>query len=331
MSRVLTLTLAMSALASVLFGQTPELKLEGEAKWEFGRRDQGEKDERVFKLRNPGDVELRISKIGVTCGCIRVEPVRGTIPAGGEMSFTAFLDTTRVAGKIAKDIYIESDAPAQRRLSISVSGEIVPQWWLMPRSLNFGELEKGQGGERELRVFVRKGRDLKLNRLVSTSPFVTQEVEPFGTKDDEEHGYVIRVRVSPKAPAGRPLRAHVTVNVESKYKKSEHFSVHADIRGPLEIRPKRIPFGAVKKGKTVTKSVGIRLRNGKDLVIEKIFCSDPQVSWKSVEVRKGEAFRLDFTLTPDGKRTQIAGFVHVRTNVDGQRIIKLPYRSAVRP
>jgi Protein of unknown function (DUF1573) len=326
----LVVLLAASASISVR-AQGAQIKLIGEAKWDFGEREQGEQETRIFRLENPGDEDLDITKIGVTCGCVRVEPVRANIPPKGSIEVKAFLDTTRVAGKISKEIYIRSNASDQARITIPVRGEVLPLWWIDNRGVNFGEVDQGSGATQTVKLMVRKGRDLKLKRITSSSPHVTHVVKAFGKADDEEHGYEIELRLAPEAPAGKPLRAHIAFETDAKYKAKGFITAFAEVMGPIEIRPRRIPFGAVKRGKTVTKSVGIIRRKGQGMVIEKVFCSDPQVTWDVVEVKKGEVFRIDFTLTPKGKRTQVAGFVHVKTNVEGQRIIKLPYRAAIRP
>ncbi|MEZ6196282.1 MAG: DUF1573 domain-containing protein [Planctomycetota bacterium] len=332
MLRPLVSTLLALLLAGLAAAQTPKIVIEGEARWDFGRLEQGEKREMTFVIRNPGDAELVIDKIGVTCGCVSVKETQARVPAGGRYEVVASLDSTRVAGVIAKEIFLTSNAPGRPRISIEVKGEILSPWWIVGGTgIVFGELDAGVVTTRSLRIQVRRGLDLELKRLYSSSPNVLAEAVPFGKPEDEEHGFELRLTVDGKAPAGRTLRADVSFELNAKYKTNGFVTVHAEIKGPLIVSPDRIPFGGIKRGETATKVVRIEKRKGDGLVIEKVFCSDKQVSWTVKEVAAGRAFAITFTLTPEAGKTQISGRVHVKTNDPQQGLIVLPYRAAIRP
>ncbi len=320
----------VGALLLVTPGLAQKAVIQLDAKeWDFGDRLQGEVEKKTVVVKNLGDADLVIKKVGVTCGCVGAKIDARTIAPGTSTQLRLSLNTGRVSGKIHKYVYIESNADGKTKVMFPVRGTVQPLWWLSTRSLNFGVVEEGATPELTFRVHVLPGHAIPLARVQTTSGHLEARSEPFGDVDGE-HGYVVHVRLGPKLPTSTFVGA-VQVRMRCKIRELDQLTVSARVQGPVRISPDRVSFGAVPSGQSKTVSVTVECTDGTPLEIKKIVCTDKQISSTIQEIEAGKKYRVDVTIKPVRRVRRAVGRFYVMTNHPKQRMIPVGYRASIIP
>ncbi|MEE9392917.1 MAG: DUF1573 domain-containing protein [Planctomycetota bacterium] len=309
-------------------GDWPRLEL-SEDHWDFGDRDQGTRAKKTFVLKNTGKKALEIRRVGVTCGCLKLEMAPTTIKPGEERKLEVNLDLSQVVGKISKHVIIDSNSYGFTRCLIPIRGKSIPIWWLEPSNINFGRVNAGTSITKKFRLHIRPGLKLKIEKIKSSHALAKVTATPFG-KTEEAHGYDIAVTLDPTIRPG-PFRASISVTVKNDIKSFATVALHADVMGAIRVTPRRISFGGVSRGNEVQRELDIvKLRN-KDLIVSRAQCSDPRVKLELEELEKGRRYRLYITFKAEGKSTHASGRIIIYTNDKDQPVLRVNYQGAIRP
>ncbi len=328
MPRLLPVLLGALLLVAPGLAQKAVIQLDAK-EWQFGDKLQGEIEKKTVVVKNLGDANLVIKKVGVTCGCVGATIDARTIAPGASTQLHLSVNTGRVSGKIHKYVYIESNADGKSKVMFPVRGTVQPLWWLSTRNLNFGVVEEGATPELTFRVHVLAGHEIPLARVQTTSGHLETRFEPFG-EIDGEHGYVIHVRLGPKLPTAMFVGA-VQVRMLCKIHELDQLTVSARVQGPVRIAPDRVSFGAIPSGQGKTVSIMVECTDGTSLEIKKIVCTDKQISYAVREIDAGKKYRVDVTIKPVRKVRRAAGRFYIMTNHPKQRMIPVGYRASIIP
>lgn len=117
--------LVAGSLSSAFSAQPkPKLKVIPEF-WDLGKIKGGSSYNLTYKVYNSGKAPLKISNVRASCGCTNVNiSTREVLPsryATVEATFTS----GSMAGKVEKNIYIESNAPSQEIVTVKIKGEVI--------------------------------------------------------------------------------------------------------------------------------------------------------------------------------------------------------------
>lgn len=322
----------LTTIASILLvtatarGQQPrpQLSLSME-KWNFGTVDQGYKSTREVVVTNNTDQAVRIAKIGVTCGCIKASIDEYDLAPRGRATMTVRLDTTLKTGRIQKSVYVETKKGL--KTFMPVSGTIIPVWWCQSNAVNLGEVDQDEGGSGKLRILVARGKEVKITGLECPSGRVTAEAVPF--EEGDQHGYDVIVRLAPQSPVGI-FQSSLKIVTDFASLPSTTVGVHARVVGAITVDPPRATFGAIKVGDQRTLTLTVRKRKGDGLVLEKVICTDGQITTEFTEKEPGKVWEIRVTAKPNGKSRRIGGRLFIRTNDLHQRMLPVFYHASVR-
>ncbi len=308
--------------------QGPRLKL-SETVWDFGTRDQGEKDRKIVYLENTGDAVLVIKKVTTSCGC--VEPVleSGTqIGPGHREPLVLNLDTNKGEGEIAKVITVESSDPRQPKAMISIRGTILPIWSLDVHTLNFGEVKNGDHVTKTVRMKVRKGFDVKLKDVqFMPSDKIACTRRPFKAKNGD-YGWDLEISLVGKMETGG-FEGIVLVSTDFEARPQRGFRVTADIVSSTRVTPSRLSFGILKPGQKKTITVRVQKMLGGGLRIVDTVAKDSHVVCETTEVDPGKVYSVAVTLTAGAASGDIRGQIEIGLDEPGWRLVKLPYYAKV--
>lgn len=121
-----------------------------------------------LKVFNRGKAPLHIIDIRSSCACTRgtIAENRATIPAGGD----SFIDVTvfpeRVPGFFSqKTLSILSNDAMHPTIEVKVKAHIDPEFDLIPESLDFGEIKKGETVQRTVLLRQRASYPVELGEI----------------------------------------------------------------------------------------------------------------------------------------------------------------------
>jgi hypothetical protein len=138
-----------------------------EKEFDFGQIGQGVPVEHTFEIFNRGDAELILGEIRSSCTCLTAIAAATRIAAGRKVQIKTKLNTTDQSGKVHKKIYITSNDPETRTLSLSFEGEVVPDLEVVPRSLRLGEINKGERVVRDFSITIREPQMVKIKSVTA--------------------------------------------------------------------------------------------------------------------------------------------------------------------
>ncbi len=132
-----------------------------------------ESRESVFALRNTLERPVNLLRVRSSCSCAIVDFTPCTIAPGQDASVSVSIPQNTLSGRFSKAVYVETDAPGQEFLELTVSGTAVPAVEVQPkREVYLGRLEAGKP-----RTF--------MFRLVPASPGMSPKLLPADEGDGQ--------------------------------------------------------------------------------------------------------------------------------------------------
>ncbi len=92
--------------------------------YDFGEILEGLAVVHTFVVQNVGDEPLTIDDIRVSCGCTTTSLAKSTLEPGESVDLEVTFDTAGFGGKMAKNIYVESNDPATPKLALQLTGTV---------------------------------------------------------------------------------------------------------------------------------------------------------------------------------------------------------------
>jgi Protein of unknown function (DUF1573) len=92
---------------------------------EYGKIKKGEDGTRYFTITNKGDKPLQIIKATAGCGCTTPQAPTEPIAPGASAKVKVGYDTNRV-GNFNKNVDLETNDPVNPKLTLFISGEVLP-------------------------------------------------------------------------------------------------------------------------------------------------------------------------------------------------------------
>jgi len=262
---------------SVASGAKPKIKFDHK-EYDFGDSIGVDKIDHIFTFRNEGDADLVVDKVTTTCGCTAALVSEKVIPPGktGEIKTTFTFGGRK--GKQTKSIYVYSNDPSDSKVTLTITGNIVPPFDVEPASVmlrDSGDMSSktvkiSQTMPEELSVI---GIEKKLN-MVETA---LKEEPPV----DGKKRYSLEISLKSDVPVGQHFET-ITVITNSSIKPRTEIPVRISILGDIQANPSRIYLGSVSPGQEIVRQFTVTNSKGKPFAIE------------SVEVDN-----KDFKVTPD--------------------------------
>ncbi|MBN1865351.1 MAG: DUF1573 domain-containing protein [Victivallales bacterium] len=145
--KVLLYVCCMSAMFAVAYAadaEAPTISVQGDSEIDFGAYPAKLRKEVAFIIRNTGGGVLKIGRIRKTCGCAGAQIDRTEIPSGEHATLKAVIIEDSIYGPYRKNVYVESNDPARRFLTLTLSGNAMPLVSVMPSdTLYAGILQSG--------------------------------------------------------------------------------------------------------------------------------------------------------------------------------------------
>ncbi|MHC4067825.1 MAG: DUF1573 domain-containing protein, partial [Planctomycetota bacterium] len=186
---------------------------------DLGLIREGKKADAVFLLENHGDADLIISKVKGSCGCttVKLTEEEKVIPPGGSQKVVTTFNSRNRPGKQTKSVTVYSNDPAEPRLPLKLTVEVVRLVQIMPGAhLNFRNARRGEQIVRDLRVLpVKAGGRLDIVSFEVSGGALTFTTEPI--ERGELSGYRMRFTVNQDAPLGELVATgELTVKVDEE-------------------------------------------------------------------------------------------------------------------
>ena len=134
--------------------------------FDLGRFPAWKAQAKTFTIRNTGESAVHLLLVRSSCSCLAADFQPSTLEAGQETAVTVTIPANSVSGDFSKAVFLETGAPGQEFLKLTVSGTAIPAVEVQPKSEVY--LGRLQPGEERVCVF----------RLIPASPEMSLRLLP---------------------------------------------------------------------------------------------------------------------------------------------------------
>lgn len=164
---------------------------------DLGRFPAWKSQTQTFAVRNTGESTVHLLRVRSSCGCLAADFQPCTLEAGQKTAVTVTIPANSVSGEFSKTVFLETDAPGQEFLKLTVSGTAVPAVEVQPkREVYLGRLEAGKPHS-------------FMFRLVPASPGMSPKLLPADegegqadaalSRDDNDGSFTLELTFTPDA------------------------------------------------------------------------------------------------------------------------------------
>ena len=226
---------------------------------DFGERHQGEELSHTFEVTNQTDAPVTIIKAVSSCSCTVVgEDGRlpdSAIPPHGTLRIPIRFHTGSAqevaSGRIVVFYRLEADpadSPSKRFFPLQLRADVIPDYRVTPRELDFGEIDglSTQRVTRTLRVTPEAAKNVVIKQVRTTSGFLTARTL---AKEGDDPGFDIEVSLDVSGFAeSRSLNGSLVISTDSKQLPEAVVGVRAEYLAPATIDPTMIVIGSDQEG-----------------------------------------------------------------------------------
>lgn len=237
---------------------------------EFGRMTNAETKHHRFTFVNAGDQPLTIEAVVPKCGCTKPTWERNKTYQPGESGFIDVDFTPPTGGHQAKAIVVKSNAiwPADV-FNIRVIGNVESVLSFSPKTIDFGELRRGEPWEKEVKIVA----DAKATIFEKVAPRVPGVTGTFLGDAPHRGEVTMKIVVDPKSPWGSIRGGLLMIDTRGKddvgteLTKSLPFRILGVIVDEIRADEYIFQMGTIRPGNPFTSSVFLSHEAGKPIEV----------------------------------------------------------------
>jgi hypothetical protein len=183
-----------------------------------------------FLIKNQGEADLHIHNIKPSCDCMAELTGDLIISVGSERILNVMFDTRKSLGMQSRSVEILSNDPETPLLKLEVVGKVAKDYAVIPGSLHFKNIVKGQSASKHL--LLRQFSDVELNVQKIDASASWMSLSWVESKADK--GITIKVAIDENAPVGRYMEV-ISIYFEQGVKQIIDVPILVNIiGGPIE-------------------------------------------------------------------------------------------------
>lgn len=335
MSRLIAVAACcLAAATAAAQGAGPRMVIPEKIK-DTGTIAQGEMVEVNFVVQNEGSEPLQIKAVRPTCGCT-VADYDKEIPAGGEGTVKAKLDTKDFAGPISKSILIMTNDPAEPTVSVVIKANVQPFVEVLPRPLiRFNAVQLEPMTQKVVVVSTDTSRDFKVTKVQSSVPFLSTDVRRLerdelipGKPGDQ---YEVSVSMDEDAPVG-PVSGKLTITTDHPKASEVSVKVYGVVRALVHVTPTQLEFGNVEaKARPGRNLIVVNNRtDGAKLAVTGATVDDPAFETAVSTIEEGKRFQVTVSVNGDASAGPHDAMLTLKTSDPDFPELTVPVKASLR-
>jgi hypothetical protein len=324
--------IAVSALAA---GEAPTLTLVEPVK-DFGTVPKGEKLDWTFQIKNTGTADLQILAVRPTCGCTVAEYDK-TIKPGEIGKVVAHVDTSNLAGPVAKAVTIESNDASTPAAQVVIRAVVKPYVEAFPAGFIRYNVVQGDTQVQTVTLYTEESEPFEIIRTETPGDWVKveykkaegSEVVAAGRPNATQYRLAVTYG-GPTAKVG-PLAEKVKIVTNSKHQPEYLLTLSGVVRPSYSVVPTVLNFG--DSAPPTERSVTLRSNDTKAPAAFKVTKVESSVPGVTAEARATEnpgEYQVVVTLAKDAKDGAIDGNLKIYTSDTTTPVFTLPVRGTVK-
>ncbi len=237
-------------------GPWAEKLFKGNLSHDFGTVPRGSQLTYRFPLTNIYAVDLQLSNIRSSCGCVTVTPTTRLVKSKQTAYIEVLMDTRKFTGAKTISIYVtvgpEYTSTATLKVSAFSRGDVV----LNPGEVNFGMVPKGQSVNQLVDVEYAGAFPWQIIEVIKHNAPLEVELSELYRRPGRV-GYRLIVTLKPTAPAGF-LRRELQLKTNDKVSPVLPVLVEATIQASLTVAPSLVAMDSIRVNDTKIQRIVVR-------------------------------------------------------------------------
>jgi hypothetical protein len=304
-----------------------------EAVRDVGRVQRGDRVEVEFTLENRGEGPLKIKSVQPACGCT-VASFDATIAPGASGKVRAALDSSTLAGPIAKSIAVISNDPASPRAMLTIKAEIVTFVTVSPAFARLLAVRTQPSTPAVVQLWSGDGTPVEVLGVETPRPWIAARARRAAPAERRGEGpeeqWRIEVELAPEAPLG-PLTEKLVVRTSHPRQSAVEVPLTGFVRDVLTTAPTVADFGSLGRNVLDRSRFVLKLFNFGDQPVE-ITRAETDVAFVTVATAAedpGRRFRVELRLAPDAPKGKFAGTLRLETTSPAMPVVEVPVRGKI--
>lgn len=217
-----------------------------------------------FKMYNKWSVDLKVTNIRVSCGCVKAWAPSPVIKSGENATIDITMDAHKFTGNKTVYIYVSLGSVSEGQqyittATLDVSANSRADVVFNPGQVNFGVLPLGQSRTLSIDVDYAGNLDWKILGVADNSaPVKVEVVEMFRQRTNfMQVRYRLNVTLKKDAPPGT-RRWEIPMKTNDPASPILPVLVEATVDAPLTVAPSTVSLGNVKVGEVAKQKVLVR-------------------------------------------------------------------------
>lgn len=321
-----------TSLESVIPALAPQLVAESPIV-DLGRLQKGERAATEFVLANRGNALLKIKSVQPACGCT-VASFDAEIAPGATGKVRATLDTTTLAGGVAKTITVLSNDPKTPRATLTLRAEIVAFVEVAPGFARLLQVRTLPPQTAAVNLWSGDGTPFEVLEVRAPQPWIqasARRAEPAERRAGApEEQWRVEVSLAPEAPLG-PLTDKLVVRTSHPQQGEVEIPLSGFVRPVLQPTPAVADFGTIGRAAQDKSRFVLKLFNfGSEPVEVRSASTDlPFLAVTTSAEEAGRRFRIELRLAPDAPKGKFEGTLRVETTSAAMPVVEIPVRGKV--
>lgn len=304
-----------------------------EAVRDVGKVQRGERVEVEFTLENRGEGPLKIKSVQPACGCT-VASFDAKIAPGASGRVRARLDSSTLAGPVAKSITVVSNDPASPRAVLTIKAEIVTFVTVSPAFARLLHVRTQPATPTVVQLWSGDGTPVEVLGVETPAPWIVArarraepgEVLPQGPPEQ----WRIEIELGPDAPLG-PLTDELVVRTSHPQQSAVEVPLSGFVRDVLTTTPAVADFGNLGRNVLDRSRFVLKLFNfGSETIEIRSAATDLDfVTVATAAEDPGRRFRVELRLAPDAPKGKFSGTLRLETTSPSMPVVEVPVRGKI--
>ena len=247
------------------------------------------------------------------------------IPPNGEGEIKVTYSSGKRKGTQSKSISVLTNDPANKNVSLKVTGIVKEAVVCKPDRLNFGKIVRGDTPTQQVTVTPGEGEKVKIRNVKSLSEYLTTDF----SKNPEGEGYVVRVTLSPEAPRGR-LNSQLKIHTDNKNAEEITVYVSGTVTGEIVSIPDRVTLILQKGEENQGTTLSVNKEREGTFTISKIECNLEYVTHQLQTVEQGREYKVQLNAGDDVDIGRKSGTITIHTDSPDDPELEIPLTVVVR-
>ncbi len=313
----LVLLSASDAEAQIDLNDGPLIRFEAR-EFNFGDMEQAAHQSHIFEFRNGGTETLLIEKVEASCGCTAAAPADSILAPGESSGIEVTFHSRDFKGEQTKVVAVYTNDPAEPRVDLAISANVIPFVRFEHDQLTFGEVPLGTRPTLATLVTADLDTDFEILSVSGGEDVVEWKVVPASAPD--QIAYRLEGTLRGDAPIG-PFDQRIVLELNHPNKSKERVGIKGHVFSYFLLDEQRVNFHTVKQPRSVTRNMDIRCGEDRKYQITEVEVPSDAFDLQLSETSAG--YRLDATfhsnkLAVEGRRQRFREFAVLHTTDPNQ-------------